>query len=444
MDQGSILIYPLDDDNTKPLCYKICVTNIIPTPSSIPMNQHQEKPNVEMIRKSFPSLRRKHHGYPVAYLDGPGGTQVPSMVADAMVDYLFHHNANTHWAFPTSSETDAILDQSRHTFANFLNCKPSEVVYGQNMTTLTFHLARTLGRTWNLDDEIIVTDLDHHANIDPWKDLANEHGFRIRSVTFNPETGQLNLDDLEHLMTSRTRLIAIGAASNALGTINDIKRVTGLASAAGILTFVDGVAYTPHILCDVQDLGCDFFVCSPYKFYGPHAGILYGKNELLEQLDPPRLQPAGVQSPHCFETGTLSHEAIAGSAAAVDFLASLNASASFREALQLSYHGVHERTHALIAYLWEKLQGIKGVTCYGPNPYESRIPTISFTIDGMSSEEVCRDLSRYGLFLSHGDFYASTVVEKLGVEGLIRVGISCYTNHEEIERLVWCLQKINR
>ncbi|MCY3999247.1 MAG: cysteine desulfurase-like protein [Bacteroidetes bacterium] len=406
------------------------------------MNQHQDRATVDRIRKSFPALRRKHHGYPVAYLDGPGGTQVPSVVTDAMVNYLLHHNANTHWAFPSSSETDAILEQSRHTFANFLNCQPSEIVYGQNMTTLTFHLARTLGRTWNQNDEIIVTDLDHHANIDPWKELAGEHGFRIRSVQFNPETGQLNLDHLERLITPRTRLIAIGAASNALGTVNDIKSITRLARGASILTFVDGVAYAPHILSDVQDLGCDFFVCSPYKFYGPHAGILFGKQELLEQLNPPHLQPAGTQPPQCFETGTLSHEAIAGSAAAVNFLASLSVSSSYREALQLSYHDIHQRTHDLTAFLWQELQDIKRITCYGPNPSEPRIPTISFTMKGTSSEEICRELSRFGLFLSHGDFYASTVIEKLGVEGLIRVGISCYTNHEEIERLVGCLQEI--
>jgi len=406
------------------------------------MNQHTETTTVELIRASFPALGRKYNDYPVAYLDGPGGTQVPSMVADAMVNYLLHHNANTHWAFPTSIETDAILDQSRTTFANFLNCQPTEVVYGQNMTTLTFHVARSLGRRWNRGDEIIVTDLDHHANIDPWKDLSSEHGLRTQSVEFNPETGQLNHDHLEHLMTSRTRLIAIGAASNALGTVNDIKRITNLAHDANILTFVDGVAYAPHILCDVQDLGCDFFVCSPYKFYGPHAGILFGKQELLEQLDPPRLKPADAQVPQCFETGTLSHEAIAGATTAVDFLASLSDSSSLREALQITYHHVHQRAHDLIAYLWDELQRIERVTCYGPDPSEPRIPTISFAIEGISSEDVCKELSQYGLFLSHGDFYASTVVEKLGVEGLIRVGISCYTNHEEIERLVGCLQHI--
>jgi len=406
------------------------------------MNQHTETATVEVIRASFPALGRKHNGYPVAYLDGPGGTQVPSMVADAMVNYLLHHNANTHWAFPTSIETDATLDQSRTTFANFLNCQPTEVVYGQNMTTLTFHIARSLGRRWNQGDEIIVTDLDHHANIDPWKDLSSEHGLRIQSVEFNPETGQLNHDHLEHLMTSRTRMIAIGAASNALGTVNDIKHITNLAHDANILTFVDGVAYTPHILCDMQDLGCDFFVCSPYKFYGPHAGILFGKQELLEQLDPPRLKPVDAQVPQCFETGTLIHEAIAGATTAVDFLASLSGSSSLREALQLTYHHVHQRAHDLIAYLWDELQRIERVTCYGPAPSEPRIPTISFAIEGISSEDVCKELSQYGLFLSHGDFYASTVIEKLGVEGLIRVGISCYTNHEEIERLVGCLQHI--
>ena len=390
----------------------------------------------EVIRQSFPALQRIHNGYPVAYFDGPGGTQVPSKVTDAIVDYLLHHNANTHWAYPSSAETDEILGHARTTFADFLNCKPAEVVFGQNMTTLTFHVARALGRSWKQDDEIIVTDLDHHANIDPWKDLAREHGFIIRSAKFELETGQLDIEHLQSLINPCTRLIAIGAASNALGTINDIKTITRLARESEIISYIDGVAYVPHVLCDVQDLGCDFFVCSPYKFYGPHAGVLYGRHELLENIDTPRLKPAGSQAPERLETGTLSHEAITGSAASVDFLASLTPSKSRRTSLKITYHALHKRTQSLFSDLWENLCDIDRVTCYGPPPSETRIPTVSFTIQGYTSEEACRQLSICGLFLSHGDFYATTVVEKLGIEGLIRVGISCYTNREEIDRLI--------
>ncbi len=404
------------------------------------MSKHTAK--TEVIRQSFPALQRVHNGYPVAYFDGPGGTQVPAMVTDAMTDYLLHHNANTHWAYPSSAETDTMMEHARTTFGDFLNCQPEEVVFGQNMTTLTFHVARALGRSWNHNDEIIVTDLDHHANIDPWKDLAREHGFVVRSAKFNLETGQLDLDHLKSLITSRTRLIAVGAASNALGSMNDIKTITGLARETEITTYIDGVAYAPHVLCDVQDLGCDFFACSPYKFYGPHAGILYGRKELLEHLDVPRLRPAGSRAPERLETGTLSHEAIAGSAASVDYLASLTSDRSQRAALKATYHALHERTRLLFQHLWENLHDIDGVNCYGPAPSEPRIPTVSFTIRGLTSEEACRQLSAYGLFLSHGDFYATTVVERLGLEGLIRAGISCYTNQEEVDRLIAGVKKL--
>ncbi len=396
----------------------------------------------DAIRECFPALQRQHNHYPVAYFDGPGGTQVPAVVTDAMVNYLLHHNANTHWAFPSSQETDAILEDARNTFAEFLNCDSTEVVFGQNMTTMTFHVARALGRLWKKGDEIIVTDLDHHANIDPWKDLACEQGFVIRTITFNPNTGQLNLSDLENLITARTRLIAVGAASNALGTINDVKFITTLAQDSGIITFVDGVAYAPHLLSDVNDLRCDFFACSPYKFYGPHAGVLYGKKAWLDQLDTPRLQPACAQAPDRLETGTLSHEAIAGSAAAVKFLASLSHETSIRNSLKRTFASLHERSQALIHLLWEELQKMNTITCYGPSSNLNRIPTISFSVNGFSSKDICGKLSTSGLFLSHGDFYASTVIEKLHVEGLVRVGISCYSNQEEVERLIDCVKQI--
>lgn len=400
--------------------------------------------NTDTIRECFPALQRKHNGYPVAYFDGPGGTQVPMMVTDAMVNYMLNHNANTHWAFPSSQETDQILKQARTISAEFLNCDPSEIVFGQNMTTLTFHLARSLGRQWQKGDEIIVTDLDHHANIDPWIDLSREHGYVIRSATFNLDTGQLNHSEIEKLITSRTRLIAIGAASNALGTVNDVKAITTLAQKNGITTFVDGVAYAPHILSDVHELGCDFYACSPYKFYGPHAGILYGTKRLLEHLNAPRLQPAGSNGSERLETGTLSHEAITGSAAAIQFLASLSDGSTVRESLKLTFESLHDRSQRLITLLWQELQTINHIRCYGPPPSEERIPTISFSLDQITSEDVCRKLSCLGLFLSHGDFYASTVVKNLNVEGLIRVGISCYSTVEEVERLIDGIHQIAR
>ncbi len=402
----------------------------------------QSTATTEEIRKFFPALQRVHRGNPVAYFDGPGGTQVPTVVTDAMVDYLLHHNANTHWAYPTSIETDEIIEHARKVFAQFLNCQVNEIVFGQNMTTLTFHIARSLGRRWQNGDEIIVTDLDHHANIDPWKDLAQHHDLVVRSASFDPETGQLNLDHLKNLITSKTRLIAVGGASNALGTVNEIKTITQLARECGCISYVDGVHYTPHLLCDVQNLGCDFFTCSPYKFYGPHAGILYGRHELLEDLDIPRLAPAGSRAPERIETGTLSHEAIAGAAAAVEFLASLTPNKSRHSALESTYRILHKRGHQLFQHLWQELNHITGIKCYGPSPSEARTPTVSFTAEGFTSREVCSLFSDQGLFLSHGDFYASTTVAKLGVEGLIRAGIACYTTHEEINRLITGVQQL--
>ena len=390
----------------------------------------------EEIRQSFPALERVHNGYHVAYFDGPGGTQVPTRITNAMVDYLHHHNANTHWAYPSSIETDEVINQARLTFADFLNCSADEVVFGQNMTTITFHVARALGRSWNPGDEIIVTDLDHHANIDPWKDLARHHDFIIRSASFHPETGQLNLKHLENLITPRTRLIAVGGASNALGTINDVPSITRLARESNIISYIDGVHYAPHVLCDVQALGCDFFSCSPYKFYGPHAGILYGRRKMLEHLDFPRLEPAGSNAPERLETGTLSHEAIAGSAAAVEFLASLTPDQPRRVALTSTYSQLHTRSQKLFRHLWATLNQIHGVTCYGAPPTAARTPTLGFSVRGLSSEEACKRLSNKGLFLSHGDFYASTTIRVLGVEGLIRAGIACYTHPEEVDRLI--------
>nr|MBP6824230.1 aminotransferase class V-fold PLP-dependent enzyme [Acidobacteriota bacterium] len=231
----------------------------------------------EEIRTHFPALERKHNGHPVAYFDGPGGTQVPREVAAAISDYLFHHNANTHWAYPTSAETDALLMEARQTFADFFNCNADEVSFGSNMTTITFHVGRALGRGWNPGDEIVVTELDHHANSDTWRELAKDRGLTIRTVRMLTETGQLDWDDLEAAINSKTKLLAIGGASNALGTVNDIQRAARLAHSVGALVYVDAVHYSHHLLPDVKELECDFLACSAYKFYGPHIGVFYGR-----------------------------------------------------------------------------------------------------------------------------------------------------------------------
>ncbi|HEX8421894.1 MAG TPA: aminotransferase class V-fold PLP-dependent enzyme, partial [Pyrinomonadaceae bacterium] len=259
---------------------------------------------VEAIRAHFPALERSHGGHAVAYFDGPGGTQVPRAVVEAIADYLYRHNANTHWAYPASAETDALIDGARQTLADFLNASPTEIVFGANMTTLAFHLSRALGRQLNAGDEIVVTELDHHANVAPWQALADERGLRVRMAKMLPETGQLDWEDFARLVNARTRLVAIGAASNALGTITDVRRAAEAAHAFGALCFVDAVHFAPHQLVDVRALDCDFLACSAYKFCGPHLGVLYGKQELLESLDFPKLLPAPDTAPERVETGT--------------------------------------------------------------------------------------------------------------------------------------------
>jgi cysteine desulfurase family protein (TIGR01976 family) len=397
------------------------------------------------IRQSFPALQRTHRDRPVAYFDGPGGTQVPVAVVDTMGDYLFRHNANTHWSYPSSQETDAILRGARQALADFLGATPNEIAFGANMTTLTFHLARALGRGYARGDEIVVTELDHHANIDPWRALEKERGVTVRTAKMIPETGQLGWDDFGRQLNSRTKLVAIGAASNALGTITEIKRATDLAHAAGAQVFVDAVHYAPHQLVDVRAWDCDYLSCSAYKFYGPHIGILFGRNELLASLDFPKLLPASNAAPERVETGTQNHEGIAGAAAAVEFLASLASVGETRRArLETAFAELHGRAVVLVRQLWTGLSEIEGVQVYGPPPDVPRTPTVSFTVDGISSEEATKTLADEAVFVSHGDFYATTVVERLGRadEGLIRVGCACYTTADEVSRLIEGVRRI--
>jgi cysteine desulfurase family protein (TIGR01976 family) len=393
---------------------------------------------VETIRAQFPALERRHRGSPIAYFDGPGGTQVPQGVVDAMAEYLLHHNANTHWAYPTSRETDAALASAREALADFLGGRPSEVAFGANMTTLTFHLGRALGRRWSAGDEVVVTELDHHANVDPWRQLAGERGLVVRAVRFRPETGQLDMGDLAAAIGERTRLLAIGAASNALGTISDVRRAAELARARGALVFVDAVHYAPHALVDVAALGADFLACSAYKFYGPHVGVLWGRQALLEELDLPKLEPAPEKAPDRVETGTQNHEGIVGAGAAVDFIASLAGGPTRRARLASAMAALHARGQALVEKLWAGLRAIPGVTVYGPPPTEPRTPTVAFAVRGKASDEVARALADLALFVTSGDFYATTAVRRLGhaEDGLVRAGCACYTTGDEVERLV--------
>jgi cysteine desulfurase family protein (TIGR01976 family) len=322
--------------------------------------------------------------------------------------------------------------------ADFFNASPREVAFGNNMTTITFHIARALGRGWGPGDEIVVTELDHQANVAPWRALARERGVTIRSVPFEVKTGELAWDELERALTGRTRLVAIGAASNALGTISPVREAAQLAHANGALCFVDAVHFAAHQSIDVKTMGCDFLVCSPYKFYGPHAGVLYARAEIMSGLDVPKLEPASNEIPERVETGTQNHEGIVGCGAAVEFLASLAEGPSRRERLVRAMTGLHTRGEALFARLWNGLTAIGGVHCYGPPPGRPRTPTVSFTVAGIPPVEVARALAREGLFVSNGNFYATTVMERLGrtQDGAVRAGCACYTTEVEIDRLL--------
>jgi cysteine desulfurase family protein (TIGR01976 family) len=404
----------------------------------------------EEIRAHFPALARRAGALPVAYFDGPGGTQVPNAVGEAMSDYLFHHNANTHWAYPSSVETDAIIAASRAALADFLNASPNEIAFGQNMTTLTFHLARALGRALGAGDEIVITELDHHANVAPWRALERERGVSVRVVKMDPARGQLDWADLERQIGKRTRVLAIGAASNATGAITDVARAVKLARAAspGVITFVDAVHYAPHHLVDVRAIDCDYLACSAYKFYGPHVGILYGKHERLAALDVPRLDPAPNDAPERMETGTQNHEGIAGAAAAVDFLASIaaDAGAHRRTRLAAAFAELQARGDTMLRRMWDGLGAIKGVTLYGPPPGEARTPTVVFTVAGVPTTDVALALAARGIFASNGDFYAATVIERLGQhpDGVVRTGCACYSTMEEVERLLDAVERTAR
>jgi cysteine desulfurase family protein (TIGR01976 family) len=400
---------------------------------------------VNEIRAHFPALVRREGAHPVAYFDGPGGTQVPTTVADAVRSYLLEHNANTHWAYPTSIETDNLLAEARDVFSDFLRATPADISFGNNMTTITFHIARALARGWKAGDEIVVTELDHHANVAPWHAVAREKGLVIRTARLDTKTFRTDFDDLASKLGPRTKLLAIGAASNALGTITDVTRACAMAHERGALAYVDAVHYAPHHLVDVGAIGCDFLACSAYKFYGPHVGVLFARHDLANSLDVPRLDPAPSEAPERLETGTLNHEGIVGAAEAVMYLGTLaRGGASRRERLSRAFAAFHARGEALLTQLWQGLSAIQGVTLYGPEPGTPRTPTVAFTLASHATEAVARHLARRGVYVSNGDFYAATVAEKLGrgEDGFVRAGAACYTTADEVERLVDAVREL--
>ncbi len=381
-----------------------------------------------IIREQFPSLNR-----PVVFFDNPGGTQIARKSLDRIVAYLTVHNANHDGVFTTSRESDAILDEAHAAMADFLNAKrPEEIIFGNNMTTLTLHISRSISRSWKAGDEIVVTRLDHDANVTPWVLAAQDRGVSVRYIDFHPEDGTLNLDEMKEAMQGKPRLVAVGYASNALGTINPVKKVIEMAHAAGALAYVDAVQYAAHGPIDVQDLGCDFLVCSSYKFFGPHAGILYGRYELLEELMAYKVRPCSNSLPHKFETGTQNHEGIAGVLGAVEYLEWLGA--NFGEQQSEQYTGqfqgrrlrLKQAMAAIRAYefeinraMLEVLEETPGLTLYGlrdERRLEQRVPTFSFTLKGWHPRQLSDRLGQERIFTWDGNYYAIGVTERLGLE----------------------------
>jgi cysteine desulfurase family protein (TIGR01976 family) len=406
------------------------------------------------VRSQFPSLSQTVNGHPAVFLDGPGGTQVPQRVIDAISDYLSGSNANTGGAFATSQHTDAVIAGAREAMADFLACDPDEVVFGANMTSLTFAISRSIGRELNPGDEIVVTRLDHGANFSPWVALE-ERGVTIRIAEIHDQDCTLDMGDLASKITSRTKLVAVGYASNAVGTINDVKEAVRLAHRVGAMAYVDAVHYAPHGPIDVRDLDCDFLVCSSYKFFGPHMGVLYGKQEHLRRLRPYKLAVNTNAIPYCWEWGTLNHECIAGITACVDYLADqgrrIDPSVSKRRAALLAaWQVIQKHERFLMEILISGLLKIPGLKLYGisdPARFGDRCPTAAVRIAGHTPLELATELGRRGFFTWDGNYYALNLTEHLDVEkdgGFLRIGLAHYNTAAEVDRFLAALREMTQ
>jgi cysteine desulfurase family protein (TIGR01976 family) len=430
-------------------------------------------PNLDLawVRSQFPALSRTINAQPAAFLDGPGGTQVTQSVIDAISRYLKTSNANTHGQYATSHETDEVIDGARSAMADFLGCDSTEVVFGPNMTTLTFAISRSIGRELGPGDEVLLTQLDHSANVSPWQALE-ERGVKIQFVDIHEEDCTLDMDDLARKLSSRTKVVAVGYASNAVGTINDVKQIVRMAHAVGALAYIDAVHYAPHGFIDVRDLDCDFLACSTYKFFGPHMGVLYGKREHLESLHPYKVRPNTDEVPGRWEMGTLNHECIAGITACVDYLAELGRRSSEnsrptedgvqpplrseapkgpttrRAVLRSAYRAIQFHEHELSLRMLRGLAEIPGLRLYGisdPARVAERCPTFAIRIEGHQPAELAKRLGERGIFTWDGNYYALNLTERLGVEqdgGFLRIGFVHYNTEEEVDRVLGELRSV--
>ncbi len=429
-------------------------------------------PDLSFCREEFPALTMRVGGHPVVFLDGPGGTQVPRRVVDRVSRYLLEENANTHGPFATSQATDRALEESRRAMADFLGADADEIAFGQNMTTLSFTLSRALGRRLGRGDEIVITELDHEANRGPWLALA-EKGVSVLEVRVDPKTCTLDLDDFRAKITPRTKVVAVSGASNAVGTVSDAKLVTGWAHEVGAVAVVDAVHLAPHKAIDVRDIGCDFLLCSAYKFFGPHVGVLYGRRGAFGALETYKIVPQDDAPPCRIETGTLIHEGIAGVAAAVEFIADVGRTSAARagagpagpgqtgsvptdprpasqalgrrQALRLAMAAIDAYEGELASWFVAELEKIEGLVVYGPPQGHPRTPTVSIRLRGVHPERLCERLAAEGVFTWAGDFYATTLVRKLGLAetgGLLRMGLAAYNTKSELERVVGLLRRM--
>ncbi len=406
--------------------------------------------DVDALRAEFPALRRQMDGRAVVFLDGPGGTQVPQRVIDAVAGYLTDTNANAGGAFATSEASDAMVDEAHAAVADFLGAGgPDEIKFGYNMSTLTLHIGRSIGATLGPTDEIVVTTLDHEANVSTWEAMAAERGVTVRKVDIREDDVTLDLEDLESKLNPRTRLVAVGYASNAVGTINPVREIVARAHEVGALTYVDAVAFAPHGPIDVRALDTDFLVCSVYKWFGPHLGALYGKAEVLDSLPAFKVRPAHDQ----FETGTAAFESVAGTLAATDYLRDIGRrhggadGATRRVELVAGMTAIVGYERALVTRLIDGLGAIRGVTIHGitePTRFDERVPTVSVSIDGVHPRNAAETLGRRGIFVWDGDFYATGLIERLGKAdgGVLRLGLVHYNTDEEVDRTLEAVESI--
>lgn len=395
---------------------------------------------ISEVREQFPALQRTYKGNQAAYFDGPGGSQVVKSAIQAITRYMENGGGNLHGCFPSSWETEAIIKEAKSAVADFLGVQENEVAFGANMTTLTFAISRALGKKWGAGDEIVVTEMDHRANVDPWLLMAEDRGLKVRWIKVDTDTLTLDLSDLDRVINENTRLVAIGMASNAVGTIVDMEPITARAKAVGALVVADAVHAAPHMFIDRDKQEIDILLCSAYKFFGPHIGIAAIKEEILKELEPYKLVPAPSYYPDNLETGTQNHEGIAGIGPAIEFFASFGEGVTRRERIRTGMEHIEAHENRLAQKLRSGLAAIDKVTVFQAAPEIPKTPTIAFQVAGVAPEEVCKIMAEdHGIFIASGHFYASTLAERMDINksgGWIRAGLAPYSSDEEVERLI--------